>query len=385
MTAHRAAARVAHRATSALGSVLATVMTMVAIIPAIRHAAFRAETIPAREMLAGAILAGAIVARTILAGTIAARAILARTIAARAIMAATIAARAILAGAIVAGTIVAGTVLGVATTAQAQPGGEPMDPEAVLGSLDWQLGPGVADIGGVASIRLPGGFMALGPNDTRRFLEILGNPLSEEQKAIVMPQDSMAAWFMLFSFDPCGYVRDDAKNRLDPDAILETLQQRGAAFHGGPEEAGRTAMRPVGWQIEPRYDEIARLLEWCLILESREGRTLNHNIRLLGRNGVMEAVLVCGPEELEATLPLARLLLRDLQYRAGHRYVEWKSGDMVAPIGLVALITGEAVEPASRTGLGSNVLKVLLVVLVVVAALLARFYPRLSGGRRSAS
>src|ERR1700729_1693368 len=78
--------------------------------------------------------------------------------------------------------------------------------------LGWKTAPQIGRLGAEASITLSSNVGFLGSADTSRFLELNGNPPSEDQY-VLAPKD--VSWFSVFTFDPSGYVRDDEK--IDPD------------------------------------------------------------------------------------------------------------------------------------------------------------------------
>ena len=65
----------------------------------------------------------------------------------------------------------------------------------------------------------------------------------------------------------------------------------------------------------------------------------------------MEAVLVCGPEQLNEVLPKFQNLLTGFQYQSGNTYAEYESGDKIAKYGLTALILGAGAAGAAKLGL----------------------------------
>ena len=199
--------------------------------------------------------------------------------------------------------------------------------------MGWHAGPVEADLGGVAKIDLPDGYASLNRKDTRKFIELVGNISNESQVGLIVPRDSTSSWFLVFSFDLCGYVKDDEKQELDPGTMLESIRS-GEESNKLRVEKGLKPIHAVGWKTEPRYNAATNNLEWCLILESDEGQSLNHHIRILGRTGVMKAIVVAGEEELDAARAATSMLLTRFQYREGNRYAEWTAGDKVAKYGL---------------------------------------------------
>ena len=163
-----------------------------------------------------------------------------------------------------------------------------------LQKLAWQRGPGEGAIGAKAKIRIPQGYAFLDDKNTRRFLELMGNP-PRDGHYMIAPAN--LDWFAVFSFDPVGYVKDDEK--IDADALLDSLKKGDAP---GNEERKRLGMAPIytdGWHVPPHYDTGTKRLEWGMRLRDEKGGLhVNYTSRLLGRSGVMSAVLVSSPQTL---------------------------------------------------------------------------------------
>ncbi len=224
------------------------------------------------------------------------------------------------------------------------------DPEAIareLQQLAWQKGPGEGAIGSRAKIRIGPGHVFLDDKGTRRFLELMGNP-PREGHYLLAP--ASLDWFAVFSFDPVGYVKDDEK--IDPDALLEALKKSDGP---GNEERKRLGMAPIyvdGWHVPPHYDTGTRRLEWGMRLrDEKGGGHVNYTSRLLGRSGVMSAILVSSPQTLAQDMKDFNAALAGFDFSAGEKYAEFRPGDRMAEYGLGALVLGGAAAAAAKTGL----------------------------------
>jgi len=186
-------------------------------------------------------------------------------------------------------------------------------------------------------------------------MEYLGNPPSDLEVGLVAPKEESKLWFVVFEYDPIGYVSDEEKDTLDSQAILESIKQ-------GTEEAnkirikqGVSPMNVIGWYEEPHYDVDSHNLVWAVLGEEEEAgtkfRTVNYNTRLLGRHGVMAVVLVTDPATLDSDKPEVEDLIAHFSWKAGKSYAEWVAGDKVAEIGLTALVAGGAGAVLAKTGL----------------------------------
>jgi len=215
-----------------------------------------------------------------------------------------------------------------------------------LAKLDWKIGPTQGDIAGIAAIVVPKGLVFLSSAGTRRFLELNGN-LGVDSHFTFAPSD--LDWFSVFSFDPSGYVPDDEK--IDPDALLDILKKGNVAGNEERKKRGLETLVLEDWYVTPHYDVQTKRLEWGTKLRQLSGEvTVNYSIRLLGRTGVMSAVLVSNPTSLDKDIRSFKTALAGFNFNSGQKYLEYRTGDKVAEYGLAALIVGGAAAAAAKSG-----------------------------------
>lgn len=267
-------------------------------------------------------------------------------------------------------------------------GAEETSAEQFLGSLDWSKGPAEGQLGEHAAIAVPAGFVFTGSKDTQRLMEAFGNIVSGTELGLLAPEHflnpSQEGWFVVFEFSDVGYVKDDEKDSLDAEAMLDSIKRGTAAANQERQRMGATPLKIVGWHTQPHYDPESNNLEWCVEAESDGEAVLNYNTRILGRRGVMEVTLVLDPKELDSVLPKYKELLAGYGYNDGHRYAEYRQGDKVAKYGLAALVVGAAAAGAAKLGLFAALAVFLkkawkLIVLGLVG--IATFFRRLIFGR----
>jgi uncharacterized membrane-anchored protein len=255
-------------------------------------------------------------------------------------------------------------------------------------SINWQRGPADADVGTYAKVKVPAGFMFTTGDGTRKLLEAMGNPTHGNELGFLAPTNLQ--WFVVFEWSDVGYVKDDDKDKLDPQALLSTIKRGTELGNKRREKMGAAPLTVVGWEVPPTYNAATHNLEWAIRAESEGKPVINYNTRLLGREGVMEAALVIKPERLQEALPMFQGLLSGYNYKGGHTYAEYKKGDKLAKYGLAALITGGAAAVAMKTGLLSAIIllikkgaKLIVVAVVAVVAWIKRLV--LGKGRDEAS
>jgi len=219
--------------------------------------------------------------------------------------------------------------------------------DSPLSKLAWQFGPTEGVIGDKATIKIPKGYAFLGAADTKKFMEMNQN-LAGNNEYLLAPSD--LSWFAIFHFSPVGYVKDD--ETLDPDSLLESVKKGTEQGNEERRKRGWSTMSILGWRFQPQYDNQLKLLEWAFLGkdDNTNSQVINYNTRLLGRNGVMEVVLVSSPDELDASVVAFKSVISGYDFVPGEKYAEFRQGDRVAEFGLAALIAGGAAALATKKG-----------------------------------
>lgn len=235
--------------------------------------------------------------------------------------------------------------------------------QAEFARLPWQEGPLDASIGAKARLAVPAEARLLAEAHGARFLELTGN-LPEAGNTVLVGRN----WWATFSFSDVGYVKDDEK--LDPDALLSTLQESDAVANEQRQRLGIAKLTTVGWAVPPHYDPETRFLEWGLNLRAEGDPTpvINYTVRMLGRSGYENVILVTSAETLQQDVAELKAILKGFDFVAGERYAEFKQGDRLAEVGLGALVLGGAAAAAAKSGWFKSLLAVLVAGWKLVAA-----------------
>ena len=247
-----------------------------------------------------------------------------------------------------------------------------------MNALAWQTYPAMGAIGSEAEIRLTNELRFLDAPNTNTFVQLNGNPPAT--KAYTLAPKSVD-WFAIFEFDPSGHVKDDEK--IDPDELLKILKEQNV--HGIEERKrlGLRALHLTGWFVAPHYDVETKRLEWgTRLVSDGGGETVNYSIRILGREGVMRAILVSDPKSLDQDIRVFRTALKGFDFVPGHKYAEFRAGDKIAEYGLAALIVGGAAAAAAKTGAGKALFKFIGIGIFAACAAGLAFFKRLFSPRK---
>ena len=246
-------------------------------------------------------------------------------------------------------------------------------------------GPAKAKLENYGQVDIPVGYSFLDGDSTRALMKAMGEPTSGQEMGLLSPTNE--DWSVIFEFNDIGYVKDDEKDKLDADKILESIKRGTAEANKLRVKAGNPPLEIVGWELPPRYDEKTHNLEWAVRATSDGHEILNYNTRLLGRKGVMDVVLIVEPDKLQETMPAFRNLLAGYTFQTGQTYAEYKPGDKVAKYGLAALVVGGGAVAAAKLGLFAWLAvflkkgwKLVIVVVVAIAAFFKKIVSRFTGG-----
>ena len=255
----------------------------------------------------------------------------------------------------------------------------------LFASIHWQKGPCNAELGTVATIRVPEGFMFTGREGARAWAELTHNPPNDRCLGVFMPA-AMSGWFLVFDYDDVGYVKDDEKDRLDADQLLTNLKAATERSNQYRRSKGWTDLSLTGWEYPPHYDDSIKRLVWAVRFQSAGESGVNYNIRVLGRGGVMRVNHVTEPARLAQDVLATHKVLDGFIFKEGQRYAEWHAGDRVAEYGLAGLIAGGGTAVAAKLGLlaylGKFLAKLWYLVLAAAGGVVA-WFKRLFARRES--
>lgn len=247
---------------------------------------------------------------------------------------------------------------------------EPEENQNPFEGLDARQGPGTLRLGNIAEVKLPGECIYLNGTDTSKLMKREGNPSEGGELGSVIGENCIA----VFEFDPVGYVKDDEKDELDPDELLDNIRKGTEEANKERASMGAAPMRIKGWYRKPYYDEATHNLEWIITGESEGVENLNVNTRILGRKGVMIVTLITSPETIDQDLSIYRNWLKGFDFQAGQKYGEYRSGDKVAEYGLMALVAGGGAAALAKGGFFKSFWKLIMAGLAAGGVFIKKFF-----------
>ena len=246
--------------------------------------------------------------------------------------------------------------------------------------------------GDLARLNLPPELRYLSPDDAATVLERLwGNPPSRDKSlGMLVPAGvslmDPSAWAVIIGYEEDGYVKDDDASKINYDDLIKKMRDGVKAGNEERVKQGYPAIELIGWAAPPRYDAAAKKMYWAKEVKFGDNpeNTLNYDIRVLGRRGVLILSAVAGMSQLADIETATPMLLGAVDFQNGYRYTDFKPGtDKVATYGLAALVAGGVL---AKTGF----LKVLFAGLlaakkfVIIGFIaLSGFIKKLFGGSKS--
>jgi len=268
---------------------------------------------------------------------------------------------------------------GIRAEAPAPPAGQGMTAEDFFASLKFQKGK-IELPRNIATLDLPDSFAYLSPEDTENVLvKAWGNPPGNQTLGMILPSGinpaSQNAWGVVITYDEDGHVKDDDADNINYDNLLKEMQEGMEAANAERKKQGYDGLALLGWAEKPTYDKVNHKLYWAKELKADNAveHTLNYNIRVLGRKGVLVLNAIAGMGQIETIKTEMPTILAATEFSKGNTYAEFDSStDKTAEYGIAALVAGGV---AAKLGLFGKLFALLLafkkLIVVAVIALFA--------------
>ena len=266
----------------------------------------------------------------------------------------------------------------------ADAGDKQMSKEQFLASLKFQNGK-IQLPGGIATLDMPPTFRYLAPDDANRVLvDAWGNPPGEKTLGMIFPADVSPladdGWGVVITYQEDGHVKDDDAKTINYDDLLKKMKEGTADDSEERVKQGYPSLLLNGWAEAPSYDAASHKLYWALNLHSGDASvdTLNYNVRVLGRKGVLVLNAVAAMPQLPSIKTEMQNVIGFTEFTRGNRYADFDSNtDKVAEYGIAALVAGAV---AAKLGLFAKLIalliaakKLVIVALVAVAGVFRKF------------
>ncbi len=223
--------------------------------------------------------------------------------------------------------------------------------DSLNGTLNYEKGE--ITIGdNLAKLDISENFKFLNPEETDKVLvDAWGNPPAPTLGMII--PDSVNpfgfdGWGVVITYEEDGYVKDEDAADIDFNEMLKQMQDDIIAANPDRENQGYGAYFLEDWAEQPHYDADEHKLYWALNLKfGEESNTLNYNVRILGRRGVLVLNAVSTMDQLTDVKGSMQQVMPLVAFNEGNKYSDFNPEvDKVAAYGIGALIAGKIAAKA---------------------------------------
>jgi uncharacterized membrane-anchored protein len=212
-----------------------------------------------------------------------------------------------------------------------------------------------------------------------------GNPRDDSTQGAIIPAEvdplEQGGWAVFLTYLDEGHVDDSDATEIDYDDLLKDMKEGIDESNDARKQAGYPTMHLIKWAEPPRYDAATKKLYWAKELDfaGSEVHSLNYDVRVLGREGVLSMEAVARIDQLEQIRSDMKPLLAVADFNEGYRYAEFNSKtDRMAEYGLGALIAGGV---AAKLGVFGKLFalllafkKFLIIGLVAIGGVIAKIF-----------
>lgn len=252
--------------------------------------------------------------------------------------------------------------------------------DSVNAAMKYETGRVTLD-GGFAQLNIPPGFKFLNATQSNFVVtEVWGNPPRTDILGMIFPQDGApfadSSYAFIVSFEDMGYVKDEDANDINYDDMLKEMQTEEVEENKQRTAMGYGTIHIAGWAQKPFYDKQKNVLHWAkdLQFDGSEDHTLNYDVRILGRKGVLSLNAVASMSELSMVQRDINKVLGMASFTEGNRYTDFDSNtDKIAVYTIGGLVAGKILAKAGIWALLLKFGKFIIIGLVAVGAILKRF------------
>jgi len=232
----------------------------------------------------------------------------------------------------------------------------------------------------MATINVPENFKFLGPDDAEYVItDVWGNPKGSKPLGMIVPADQAAVmcnYAFVVEYDDIGYVKDHDADKINYDDLLKDIKKGQEDANRERKKLGMETMELVGWASKPYYDKERKVLHWAkeFKVEGAEENTLNYDIRVLGRKGVLNLQAVSGISSLDSVKAHINDVLGMVAFNDGHKYSDFNSStDKIAAWTIGGLVAGKILAKAGLWVVIAKFFKFIIAGIVLIGGAIWRF------------
>jgi uncharacterized membrane-anchored protein len=206
----------------------------------------------------------------------------------------------------------------------------------------------------VARLNVPASFKFINATQSKYVLtELWGNPPRTDILGMLFPKEGGPltdnSYAFVITYDELGYVKDDDADKINYDDLLKQMQEEETEENKTRKAEGYGSIHMVGWAAKPFYDKNNKVLHWAknLQFEGNDENTLNYEVRILGRKGVLSLNAVATLSQLDSVKKDIDKVLAMPAFNDGLAYKDFDSKtDNVAAWTIGGLVAGKVLVKA---------------------------------------
>jgi len=259
--------------------------------------------------------------------------------------------------------------------------------DSINNALKWQSN-SVALEGGSVNLNISKKFKFLNAEQSHFVIhDIWGNPPREDVIGMIFPVNAGpftdSSFAFIITYEQMGFVKDDDAEKIDYDDMMKEIKKAEPEVNQKRIQQGYPAIHFIGWAQKPYYDKTNKVLHWAKEMKfgDEPTNTLNYEVRVLGRKGVLSLTAISTMNELPLVNENIDEVLKMPEFTSGNSYKDFNPGtDKVAEYTIGALVAGGVL---AKTGLLALIGKFFIVawkfILLGIAALwgfIKKFFKR---------
>lgn len=238
--------------------------------------------------------------------------------------------------------------------------------------------------GGFAQLNVPKGFKFLNAAQSKYVLtDLWGNPKRDDILGIIFPEKatpfvSDSTYAFVVSYEDMGYVKDDDAKDLKYDDLMKEMQKDEKEANEERIKNGYESIHIVGWASTPFYDAKRKVLHWAKEIkfgEALDGNTLNYDVRILGRKGILSLNAIANMKDLSIVKADIDQVLNMASFTEDNTYDHFNaSTDKIAVYTIGGLVAGKVLAKVGFWVLFAKFWKLIIAGLVGAWYAVKRFF-----------
>ncbi|RRB06886.1 DUF2167 domain-containing protein [Larkinella rosea] len=233
---------------------------------------------------------------------------------------------------------------------------------------------GSVDLNSEIKLSIPKGYKLMPQKDAEYVVyDLWGNPRQEGLMGMLVKDDysivNPAAWAFIITYEKSGYVKDEDADEIDYDEMMKEMHSSEADENEARAKQGYSTVHVIGWAAKPYYDKKNNILHWAksLAFGGSADTTLNYDVRILGRKGVLSLNAVGTIDQLKDITEHVSDIIHIAKFKDGSKYTDFNPDiDQVAAYSIGGLVAGKLLAKAGILALLLKNIKLIALGLIAV-------------------